>query len=127
MGLEPQGWHGGFIPFGLREPVVGEIFMVGDSAGHAPPSTEEGIRPAIKFGRECGMIVQSIIDGDKSLQKGLEEYRNIVYSRKRWYDMLMKMQEPLMNNMVPQTIRKAAFSRIFSKLFQKMYLGLSSI
>ena len=45
--------------------------MVGDSAGMAPPTTSEGIRPAINFSRECAGIVQGIIDGDKKLKDGL--------------------------------------------------------
>lgn len=116
--------HGGYIPSGLREPVVGNIFMVGDSAGHAPPATAEGIRPAIYFSRQCARIVQNIIDGDKSLKSGLAEYRNIVYRRKCWYDMLTNMQNRLADDLVPETIKKAACSRVFSKLFQRMYLGL---
>jgi len=35
LGLEISGIHGGYIPFGLREPVVDNLFMVGDSAGMA--------------------------------------------------------------------------------------------
>ncbi len=124
LGLEASGIHGGCIPFGLREPVAGNIFMVGDSGGHVPATTEEGIRPAINFGMECARIVQNIIDGDKNLLDGLAEYRNIVYKRKRWYEMLLKMQGPLLRDAVPETIKKAACSRVFSKLFQRMYIGL---
>ncbi len=124
MSLEVEDVHGGYIPFGLREPVVGNIFMVGDSAGHAAPTTGEGIRHAIKYSRECARIVQNIIDGDKTLDYGLCEYRDIVYKSKRGYTMLMNMQNRLMENLVPETIKKAACSRVFSKLFQRMYLAI---
>jgi len=124
MSLDVDGVHGGYIPFGLREPVVGDIFMVGDSGGHVFPATGEGIRPAIYFARECARIVQNIIDGDITLKSGLEEYRKIVYRKKRGYNMLMNMQDRLMSDMVPETIKKAASSRVFSKLFQKMYMGI---
>ncbi len=122
FGAEIDEVHGGFIPFGLRKPVVENIFLVGDSAGMAPPATSEGIRPAVRLGRECARIVQNIIDGDKTLEKGLKEYRDIVCRSKRGYNMLMNMQQRLLNNLVPETIRKAACSRVFSKLFQRMYL-----
>ena len=124
MSLDVEAIHGGYIPFGLREPVMGNIFMVGDSAGHAPPTTGEGIRYAIKYSRECARIVQNIIDGDKTLEYGLCEYRDVVYRSKRGYSMLMNMQDRLMANLVPETIKKAACSRVFSKLFQRMYLGI---
>jgi flavin-dependent dehydrogenase len=123
LGLEPSRMHGGFIPFGLREPVVGDIFMVGDSCGHASATTEEGIRPAINFGMECARIVQNIVNSDKTLEEGLLDYRNIVYKKKRWYNMLLKMQAPLLYNAVPETVKKTACNRVFSKLFQKMYIG----
>ena len=124
LGLEISGIHGGYIPFGLREPVVDNLFMAGDSAGMAPPTTSEGIRPAINFARECAMIVQNIVDGDKTLKNGLIEYRDIVNKSKNRYRWLLNMQSPLLDNLVPGTIKKAACSRIFSKVFQKMYLGI---
>ncbi|VVB54522.1 Uncharacterised protein [uncultured archaeon] len=116
--------HGGYIPFGLREPVVDNLFMVGDSAGMAPPTTSEGIRPAINFARDCAGIVQGIIDGHKKLKDGLIEYSDIVNKSKNRYRWLLNLQTPLLDNIVPGTIKKAACSRIFSKLFQKMYLGI---
>jgi flavin-dependent dehydrogenase len=124
LGLEISGIHGGYIPFGLREPVVDNLFMAGDSAGMAPPTTSEGIRPAINFARECARIVQDIVDGDKTLKNGLIEYRDIVYKSKNRYRWLLNLQTPLLDNVVPVTIKKAACSRIFSKIFQKMYLGI---
>ena len=124
LGQEISKTHGGYIPFGLREPVVDNLFMVGDSAGMAPPTTSEGIRPAINFARDCAGIIQGIIDGDKMLKDGLIEYRDIVNRSKNRYKWLLNMQTPLLDNIVPGTIKKAACSRIFSKLFQKMYLGV---
>ncbi len=124
MSLDVEDVHGGYIPFGLREPVVGNIFLVGDSAGLALPTTSEGIRPAVYFGKECARIVQNIIDGDKTLKYGLGEYRKLVYGKKRGYSMLMNMQDRLMSDVVPETIKKASCSRVFSKLFQKMYIGI---
>ncbi|VVB87000.1 Digeranylgeranylglycerophospholipid reductase [uncultured archaeon] len=124
MSLDPEDVHGGYIPLGLREPVMGNVFMVGDSAGHATPTVGEGIRPTVYFSKECARIVQNIIDGDKTLKYGLGEYRKIVDRKKRGYSMLMNMQGRLMNDHVPETIKKAACSRIFSKLFQRMYIGI---
>ncbi|VVB96705.1 Digeranylgeranylglycerophospholipid reductase [uncultured archaeon] len=124
MSLDVEYIHGGYFPSCLREPAVGNIFMVGDSAGMAAPTTGEGIRYAVRYSRECARIVQSIIDGDKTLEHGLREYRDVVYRSKWGYDMLMNMQNRLLSNILPETIKKAAYSRVFSGLFQKMYLGI---
>ncbi len=124
MSLDIEYIHGGYFPFCLREPAVGNIFMVGDSAGMVAPTTGEGIRYAVRYGRECARIVQSVIDGDKTLEHGLREYRDVVYKSRWGYSMLMNMQNRLLNNILPETIKKAACSRVFSKLFQKMYLSI---
>ena len=49
------------------------VFAVGDAAGQCLPLTAEGIRPAIYFGSECGRIVQRVLDGALSLERGLEQ------------------------------------------------------
>ncbi len=123
-GLEVSEIHGGYIPFGLRAPVVENLFLVGDSSGMAPPATSEGIRPALYFGRQCALTVQNIIEGNKTLKEGLIEYRNVVDKSINRYMWLQNIQNPLLNNLVPGTIKKAACNKIFSKIFQKMYLGV---
>lgn len=124
MGYEGGDVHGGYIPYGLREPVVRNIFMLGDSGGQVFPATEEGIRPSIVIGRECARIVQDVIDGNKPLRAGLSEYRDFVNKKKRGYNMMMNLQNILVKDVVPETIRKVACNRIFAKMFQKMYLGI---
>lgn len=124
MGCETGAVHGGYIPYGLREPVIQNIFMLGDSGGHVFPATQEGIRPSINIGRECARIVQNVIDGIKPLEEGLSEYRNMIYKKQRGYDMMMNLQNILVKNKVPETIRKAACNGIFAKMFQRMYLGI---
>jgi flavin-dependent dehydrogenase len=124
MGYEGGDVHGGYIPYGLREPVVENIFMLGDSGGQVVPATEEGIRPSMIIGRECARIVQDVIDGNKPLNAGLSEYTDIVNKKKRGYNMMMNLQNILAKNMVPETIRKVACNRIFAKMFQRMYLGI---
>ncbi len=124
MGYETGDVHGGYIPYGLREPVVENIFMVGDSGGQVFPAFEEGIRPSIVIGRECARIVQDVIDGNKPLNAGLTEYRDIVNKKKRGYNMMMNLQNLLVKDVVPETIRKVACNGIFAKMFQRMYLGI---
>ncbi len=84
--------HGGYFPAGLREPVVGNLFVVGDAAGQCLPFTGEGIRPALYFGQACGDIVQAVIDGSLSLREGLHRYRQFVL-RHRWMYRIMSLSQ----------------------------------
>ena len=62
----------------MRTPVLGNIFLAGDSAGQCFPMSGEGIRPSLYYGKECGRIMQEVIDGKISLQEGQKEYRDFV-------------------------------------------------
>lgn len=92
LGLKTGSIHGGFMPYGLREPTVGELFLVGDSAGQILPLTGEGIRQGIYFGKECARIVEKIIDGEAGLQTGLDEYRQVVSGQSRFYGVFQFLQ-----------------------------------
>ena len=54
LGREPVRYQGNWIPHKLRDATEGEVFFVGDSAGHCLPLTAEGIRTALYFGIACG-------------------------------------------------------------------------
>lgn len=83
LDMKPGKANGGFIPLGLRRPVVDKIFLVGDSAGEVFPLTFEGIRQSIYFGQECASIIQQVINREISLQGGLNAYREFV-ERHAW-------------------------------------------
>ena len=85
-------FHGTYFPAGLGAPTVGRVFAVGDSAGHCLPLTGEGIRPAVYFGRTCGELVQSVIDGRLPLDRALRAYRARVFAHRRAYAMLRALQ-----------------------------------
>jgi flavin-dependent dehydrogenase len=90
LGMTPTRFHGTYFPSRLRAPTAGTVFVVGDAAGQCLPLMVEGIRPAVYFGEQCGLIVQGVIDGRLSLADGLAEYRprvlayRWVYRRLRW-------------------------------------------
>lgn len=92
LGVAKARIHGGYFPAGLREPVVGNLFVVGDAAGQCLPFTGEGIRPALYFGQACGDIVQEVIDGRLSLMEGMLRYRQFV-SRHRWMYRVMALSQ----------------------------------
>ncbi|NOX97165.1 MAG: NAD(P)/FAD-dependent oxidoreductase [Nitrospirae bacterium] len=95
--LEIDGLHGGFFPHRLREPTVDNIFLAGDSAGQCLPFTGEGIRTALHFGQECGIIVQRIIDGKINRKQGLAHYRAFVRGHKGAFRHMEKGQKFLIS------------------------------
>jgi flavin-dependent dehydrogenase len=82
-GAAATSFHGGFFPSRLRTATAGEVFLVGDSAGHCLPLTGEGIRPAIYFGQRCGDLIQRAMEGAITVTEALATYRQIV-NRYRW-------------------------------------------
>lgn len=77
------GFHGGYFPYRIQEPVSGNIFRVGDAAGQCFPLTGEGIRPAVFFGQRLGEIVDLVLEGKIPLAEGLNSYRKFVFEKRR--------------------------------------------
>ncbi|HAW60252.1 MAG TPA: hypothetical protein DCW86_02115 [Actinobacteria bacterium] len=91
-GLEVGKIRGGFMPCGLRSPILQKLFLVGDSAGQILPLTGEGIRQSIYFGERCGEIIQRIIEGEVSLEKGLKDYELLVRGHRGVYRFFERLQ-----------------------------------
>jgi flavin-dependent dehydrogenase len=103
FGLKAGDIHGGFFPGRLRQPVSGDVFLVGDSAGQCEPLSGFGTRPALYFGFSCASIVQRVLDGRSTLEQGLQTYRRRVSRFQRYYRFLewcqerpMELPEPLL-------------------------------
>lgn len=92
FGLKMGDLHGGYFPHRLDQPVVGKVFMVGDSAGQCIPLTGEGIRPAIVFGQKCGEIIEEILEGKITLETGFGKYRDFVLAKKFPYEIMYSVQ-----------------------------------
>lgn len=102
-----RGVHGGIIPlYGLRKPVVGNVFVVGDAGGQVLPLTAEGIRKAILNGKLCGELISDVILGKLSLEEALKKYEESVMKSYELYSSLIKIQERLLT-------RKGSIHRIF--------------
>jgi flavin-dependent dehydrogenase len=91
-GVTPGAYHGTYFPNRLLRATVGRVFAVGDAAGQCLPLTAEGIRPALYFGSECGRIVQRVLDGQITLDAGLDAYRRLVERYRRPYRLLRRVQ-----------------------------------
>jgi digeranylgeranylglycerophospholipid reductase len=82
-----SGHHGGVIPStGLRDPVVGGAFMVGDSGGQVIPGSGEGIRKALDYGEVCGRLISKVLAKELDLQEALGIYRDEVMKAKGFFD-----------------------------------------
>lgn len=87
--------HGGGFCCCFKDPVVKNIFVAGCGAGQTLPLTGEGIRRSIHFGKKCGEIIQMILEGKISLNKGQKEYRKIATRNKKYYQLLLWAQRKL--------------------------------
>lgn len=94
--LSPGHMHGGYIPFALRRPTVGNLFVVGDAAGQSLPATGEGIRPAIYFGLRAGDLVRDVIERRASREAALRSYAALVEGYRSRYDFLQRAQGVVM-------------------------------
>lgn len=93
LGAKPSSFHGGFIPWRLRDPVCGNAFVVGDAAGMVFAVLGEGIRQSVFFGQGCGSIIQKVIDGQSDLDTALEKYREFVLKNRRWFQFFSVAQD----------------------------------
>jgi flavin-dependent dehydrogenase len=93
--LRMDSLHGGYFPHTLREPTVGNLFLVGDAAGQCLGLTAEGIRQALYFGQACGHIVRKVIEREIPLEAGLQEYRRFVGRHEKYFKFFSGAQRIL--------------------------------
>ncbi len=124
-GLSPGVVTHGFIPcHGLREPTVAEkVFVVGDAAGQSKPIRGKGILRSTLYGRKCGQLIREVLNGQKTLNTALEEYRDYVYEEKFIYDLLYLVQRSMVSlpSWVSSFGTAITANRLFAGLFDRMY------
>ncbi len=101
LDLRRDGFHGGYFPHTLRDPVVGDLFLVGDGAGHCLSLTGEGIRPALFFGTHLGHLLCQALNGEITLEEGRRAYRRLVVAHKPGYNLLCLAQRMLPRSPLP--------------------------
>lgn len=90
--LEVGPTHGGVMPVVRREPLAGEVFVVGDAAGQCLPVTFEGIRAAMLHGAACGRLIAAALLGTLSPDDARTRYRAYVQRTDRFHRRLLTMQ-----------------------------------
>lgn len=104
--------HGGSFPSRLRDPVVGQVFLVGDAAGQCLPLTGEGIRPALVFGQLAGRLARHVLRDELSLTQALTGYRKAVLRRRPYYRLLERLQRGMLR--APRWSLRG-FARLFAE------------
>ncbi|HEU5317574.1 MAG TPA: NAD(P)/FAD-dependent oxidoreductase [Chloroflexota bacterium] len=84
--------HGGFLPAAPRPPVVGDVCVVGDAAGHCFGLTGEGIRAALGLALACGDALQDAIDGHTTFRAARGRYARRVTQRISYWRLMRALQ-----------------------------------
>jgi flavin-dependent dehydrogenase len=114
-GMAGDSYHGGFLTAGLRPATAGDIFVVGDAAGHCLPLTGEGIRPAVFFAQRLAGIIDQELRGTIDHALALDMYRVQQARFERRYRILRRAQSALRGWPDPPVgTFLAAFSRGFA-------------
>lgn len=75
---------GGLIPWQQRPAVLGDLWLLGDAAGHCLPLTAEGIRFAFQDGDVAGRLLSRVLDGALSWDAASAAYAaSVVRHRER--------------------------------------------
>ncbi len=91
-GLKIGKIHGDHFCYCLKKPVIKNLFLVGCAAGQTLPLSGEGIKRSIRFGLDCGEIIQKIVDGVLSFEQGAKRYERLALSKEKYYNYLLKIQ-----------------------------------
>jgi len=88
LGIPPGPRHGGFLGGGFRPAAMGDIFIVGDAAGHCLPFTGEGIRLAVRAGGVAGRLIADALRDRITLDEARARYRAFALRARRSYRLL---------------------------------------
>jgi flavin-dependent dehydrogenase len=126
FGLGPGSIHGGYLASGFRDPVVDNVFVVGDAAGQCLPLTGEGIRTAVLAGFRAGELLQEVLDGRRQPEDAAAIYRRFVTAARRRYRALLWGNLALLAMPLRLTGAAAAYLSRPGPLaaFMRHYLGI---
>ncbi|MGH2964573.1 MAG: NAD(P)/FAD-dependent oxidoreductase [Solirubrobacterales bacterium] len=114
-------YQGNWIPHKLRDATEGQVFFVGDSAGHCLPLTAEGIRTAFYFGIACGRELRRVVDGTATRETALRRY-GAFSARHEWhFRWLLRVQRLVPR--VPPRLLAAALRGMSNREFLEWSFG----
>ena len=112
---EAVRYQGNWIPHRLRPAAEGDVFFVGDSAGHCLPLTAEGIRTAFYFGIACGRELRAVVEGRISREEALRRYAAFSASHRWKFEAMLRVQRLIPR--VPPRLLGPAIVAMSSKRF----------
>jgi flavin-dependent dehydrogenase len=112
---EAVRYQGNWIPHRLRPAAEGDVFFVGDSAGHCLPLTAEGIRTAFYFGIACGRELRAVVEGRISREEALRRYAAFSASHRLKFEAMLRVQRLIPR--VPPRLLGPAIVAMSSKRF----------
>jgi menaquinone-9 beta-reductase len=118
---EPIRYQGNWIPHKLRAATEGDVFFVGDSAGHCLPLTAEGIRTAFYFGIACGRELRSALAGERTRAEALRRYGEFSASHEWKYRWMLRTQRLIPR--VPPRVLAAALRGMERRSFVDWSFG----
>ncbi len=92
FGLERGTTHGGPMPVALRQPLAGDLFIVGDACGQCMPLFAEGIRSAIYYSVACGQGIAEALDGRISPVDARTRYAALVGRKAYFHEIMLRLQ-----------------------------------
>jgi flavin-dependent dehydrogenase len=111
----PVRYQGNWIPHKLRPATEGEVFFVGDSAGHCLPLTAEGIRTAFYFGIKLGDELRAVVEGRQDREQAIRSYASFSQSHEWKFRWMLRAQRLLPR--LPARIQHAVISAAGRKRF----------
>lgn len=114
VGVPPGGYQGNWIPHAMRDPVQDGVFFAGDSAGHCYPTTAEGIRPALYYGRLCGSELRMVLEGRQVRTQALDRYAQWC-EEDRWAFRTMLAIQRLVGRLIPHQRLTGAILRLLDR------------
>lgn len=103
-GAGKSAYQGNWIPHQFRPATGGDVFFVGDSAGHCLPMTAEGIRPALYFGLALGMELRAVLEGSQNRDQALAAYRRFA-DEHEWKFRWMLRSQNLLPKLHPRLVK----------------------
>lgn len=92
FGLERGATHGGPMPVALRQPIAGDLFIVGDAGGQCMPLFAEGIRSAIYYSVACGQGIAEALEGRISPADARNRYAALVRRKAGFHEIMLYLQ-----------------------------------
>ena len=88
-------YQGNWFPHRLRAATEGEVFFVGDSAGHCLPLSGEGIRTAFYFGIACGRELRGVLAAEQTRAQALAAYGRFSARHRPAFEWALALQRVL--------------------------------